>query len=469
MSKPKQEGILLGFYGDDFTGSTDAMEALSRSGLRTILFIRPPTAEQLGGYEGLRAVGLAGCSRSLSPAEMDIELTVAFGALQALRPPIVHYKICSTFDSSPQIGSIGRALEIGAEMFRTPVVPVVVGASVLGRYCVFGNLFARSGQDSEPYRLDRHPTMSRHPITPMVEGDLRLHLAGQTDRKIGLLDILSVVDTERAHAKYRQLVEAGAQVVLIDSIYPGHERVIGKFLSGQIRDGATLFVVGSSGVEYALTAEWQSRETPSPLPSFSAAPVESLIVVSGSCSPVTDRQIAWAVRQGAAEIEVRTAELVESASAEREIERTIAAALKSSGSGRTVICHTARGPDDPRRDETARRFEAHGRNARQHSGKLLGEALGRVLAEVLRRGKVQRAVVTGGDTSFHVARQLGMEALEMIAPVAPGCPLCRAHIPGSPLDGMEICFKGGQVGKEDFFGTVLDPGKAAIDSFDSRA
>ena len=30
-SEPK---LLLAFYGDDFTGSTDAMEALAKSGLR---------------------------------------------------------------------------------------------------------------------------------------------------------------------------------------------------------------------------------------------------------------------------------------------------------------------------------------------------------------------------------------------------------------------------------------------------
>lgn len=121
---------------------------------------------------------------------MDTELGESFQALRALRPRLVHYKVCSTFDSSPQIGSIGRAMEIGARVFGSPVVPLQVGAPVLGRYCVFGHLFARSGLDSDPYRLDRHPTMSRHPITPMTESDLRLHLAPQTRLRIGLLDIL---------------------------------------------------------------------------------------------------------------------------------------------------------------------------------------------------------------------------------------------------------------------------------------
>jgi uncharacterized protein YgbK (DUF1537 family) len=36
---PDKNNILLAFYGDDFTGSTDALEFLTRAGARTALFI----------------------------------------------------------------------------------------------------------------------------------------------------------------------------------------------------------------------------------------------------------------------------------------------------------------------------------------------------------------------------------------------------------------------------------------------
>jgi uncharacterized protein YgbK (DUF1537 family) len=55
----------------------------------------------------------------------------------------------------------------------------------------------------------------------------------------------------------------------------------------------------------------------------------------------------------------------------------------------------------------------------------------------------------------YVAREISMEALEMAAPVAPGAPLCRISAPDRLLHGHEIVFKGGQVGKMDFFGSVL--------------
>src|SRR5690242_1850112 len=131
-------------------------------------------------YSHVRAYGVAGNSRAMSPQEMDGALPGVFSALGSRKPRIVHYEVCSTFDSSPEFGSIGRPIDIGFRVFQNRSVPLAVGSPALGRYCVFGNLFAQSGLNSEPFRLDRHPTMQRHPVTPMTEADLRVHLSRQT-------------------------------------------------------------------------------------------------------------------------------------------------------------------------------------------------------------------------------------------------------------------------------------------------
>ena len=59
-------------------------------------------------------------------------------------------------------------------------IPMVVGDPGMGRFQSFGHLFALA--QGEGYRLDRHPTMSKHPVTPMDEADLGRHLAKQTDK-----------------------------------------------------------------------------------------------------------------------------------------------------------------------------------------------------------------------------------------------------------------------------------------------
>jgi uncharacterized protein YgbK (DUF1537 family) len=247
------EDLLISFYGDDFTGSTDAMEQLSLAGVRTVLFTVPPSQAQLARYPGLRAYGVAGMTRSMSPSQMQATLRPVLVAMKSSGAPIVHYKVCSTFDSSPTIGSIGCVIDLGAEVFGMKCVPVVVGAPSLGRYCVFGNLFARCGAESEPYRLDRHPSMSRHPVTPMNEADLRLHLAKQTSRRIGLFDVLSL---ERADAAelFDRARSGDDEVLLIDVLYERQLAAVGSLIQ---RFDKPMFIVGSSGVESALCAHWR--------------------------------------------------------------------------------------------------------------------------------------------------------------------------------------------------------------------
>ena len=97
--------LLLTFYGDDFTGSTDALEQLTLAGIRAMLFIQPPTAAQLRRFRGLQAVGVAGMTRSMTPKAMEKELRPAFKKLKALGAPHVHYKVCSTFDSAPELAA----------------------------------------------------------------------------------------------------------------------------------------------------------------------------------------------------------------------------------------------------------------------------------------------------------------------------------------------------------------------------
>ena len=169
MPTARSDSVLrLAFYGDDFTGSTDALEVLAFAGLRCALFLAVPSAQALHDLGPFDAIGIAGASRGMSPAEMDAQLPEVLAAMAALPTPLVHYKVCSTFDSSPTIGSIGRVMDLARQAFGDGVIPIVAGTPALGRYCVFGNLFARSGTDGQVHRLDRHPIMGMHPVTPMT-------------------------------------------------------------------------------------------------------------------------------------------------------------------------------------------------------------------------------------------------------------------------------------------------------------
>jgi uncharacterized protein YgbK (DUF1537 family) len=169
-----------------------------------------------------------------------------------------------------------------------------------------------------------------------------------------------------------------------------------------------------------------------------------LLVGSGSCSPVTTEQITWALKNGFAEVALDAGALGSPKNSAKEIQRAADSAVSFLASGRSVIVHTTRSGSDKRiaaklKDKTAT---------------ILGTALGKVLRGALEQSKVQRLCIAGGDTSSFAARAMGIEALEMIAPLTPGAPLCLASAPGSPVDGYEIVFKGGQVGAENYFEIV---------------
>jgi uncharacterized protein YgbK (DUF1537 family) len=454
MTSP--DDLLLCFYGDDFTGSTDALECLTRAGAPSALFIEPPTPDRLARYPGLRAVGVAGMTRSLPPDALEAELRPALAGLRRLGAPHVHYKVCSTFDSSPTIGSIGRAIDLAADLFGARFVPLLVGAPALGRHCVFGNLFARLGSDGDVYRLDRHPSMSRHPITPADESDLRLHLARQTAKRVGLFDILRVeLPAAEARAALEALLADGPEVVLFDVLFAEHLERIGGLIDTYASRERPLFSVGSSGVEAALCARWVAAGRLTPVESWrDPGRAEPLLVTSGSCSPVTAKQIAWAVGQGMAEVGLDTAALAAGRDLETVVRTATEATVGHMRAGRSVIVHTSAGRADSQAAASAAVFTSSGPDARADSARLFGSALGRVVRSAVEQTGVRRLSVAGGDTSSHVARALGIEAVTMIGPLVPGAPLCRAHALGSPADGLEVNFKGGQVGGADYFEVV---------------
>ena len=458
MGKPN--AIKLAFYGDDFTGSTDALEFLSRAGVRTVLFLDNPSPEQLEQFQFPEAIGVAGMTRAMSPKDMEKTLKPAFKALKALHPDHIHYKVCSTFDSSPETGNIGTAIQTGIHIFKSACTPILVAAPHLGRFSVFGNLFARMGIGSQGviHRLDRHPSMSRHPVTPADESDLRLHLAKQTDLPAGLIDLIDLEKSENTILeKINQLNSGGKKVIFFDAMYEHQMAKIGSVLEQLSQKSEPLFSVGSSGIEKALgdhwlaTGQFEKREKWEPL-----NPAKPLLVISGSVSPVTAAQIDWAVAQGFISIDIPPAALFDP-SLDNYIIYISHQILPALRAGKSVILHTAKGPDDPRKEYIQSWMAEKGwspEKQRSWVAQRLGTALGRIARKMLEQFPLKRLVIAGGDTSSYAARELGITAVEMIAPLYPGAPLCRAYAPGSPVDGKEVNLKGGQVGDERYFGVL---------------
>lgn len=400
------------FYGDDVTGSVDALLQFSRYGWTGRLFTAMPAAEELSAAAaGVDVVGIAGIARSLSGAELDAEVRPALSALAGLRPRVLQYKACSTVDSSPTVGSLGRVLELGREAVGERTVPMLFAQPDFGRYTVFGHHFA--ADDGTVYRLDRQPTMSRHPSTPMNESDLARHLSAQTALAIGGIPLTRYTD---AAALAGGIASAEEAAVVLDAVDDRHVGLIGAAIALL---PATVFAIGSGGLSAAIAGA-SPRPRVTPMLSAHSGPV---LAVSGSRSPRT-RDQAWAAE--------RAGWLVAPLAGGADGDEVAFRALRA---GRSVVLTSDiefAGGDVL--DELARRAA-------------------RVVHAAVAAGETSRVIVCGGDSSTRIVRLLGIASLSISANPWGNVVLLRAHANGA-MDGIELVLKGGQVGEVDLFERV---------------
>jgi len=449
------DGRLLAWYGDDFTGAAAVMEVLSFAGISSVLFFNPPTEEQLKRFPDVRAIGIASTARARSTDWMNATLPSIFHEMAAYKAAITHYKICSTLDSSPQIGSIGRASELAIPELGGSWSSFLVAAPPIQRYQVFGNLFASA--TGSVHRLDRHPVMHQHPVTPMDEADVRRHLAQQTRKRMGLISIVELM-SGNADAALKRESESGASIIAIDCIDEASLTEAGRLIWEH--RGKRHFSVGSQGVEYALVAYWRKAglledATPPENPGVA----KRMAVISGSCSQITAQQIAVAATQGFEPIRINPSKAIDSKLWKVELQRVTALALKAIDDGCDPLVHSSTGPEDPANWRFKEAIDNSGLKAEQIN-ETVGSGLGSLLLEIIEKTGLSRCAIAGGDTSGHGASELGLFALTALAPISTGAALCQAHSDNPDLANLQITLKGGQMGEPDFFQQVRNGGLA---------
>lgn len=412
---------LYGWYGDDFTGSTDTLATLAERGFRALLFLRQPSEAQLAAAGPLDAIGIAGASRAMAPEAIAAELTEIgrFFARQGVE--LMHYKCCSTFDSAPHIGSIGAAVAALKPFFPNPLLPILGGQPNLGRFCLFGTLFAAGG-DGTIHRIDRHPTISRHPVTPMAEADLRRHLAAQGLSDIGLVDYRAYADGSIAQIA----LPSGKPAVLFDVSTEADLTAIGGALAASLENGPML-AVGASSVARAFAAGHGKAAVMPPAPEAKHRGAGPVLALVGSLSPVTRAQVEMA--QGYAMLSVDAGRLLTDEGYAAELRKS---ALSQLAQGDVMLV-----TEQPAGAPTA--------------AGAVAEATGALLAAIIAEARLGRLVVAGGDTSTMAIRSLPLWGLSYRGPCVPGAPLCRAHSDDPRLDGLDIVLKGGQMGPPGFF------------------
>lgn len=412
---------LVGFYGDDFTGSIDALLQFRRAGLSGVLLT---DSNDVASVADRDVIGIAGISRSLPTADLDPEVSPALARLRDLRPEVVQYKACSTVDSSPEVGSIGRVLEIASRLFPPLPVPMIFAQPDFGRYTIFGQHFATDGERT--YRLDRHPTMASHPTTPISEADLARLIGGQTELAIGSIPWTRFDDQKQLATMINSATEAA---VVCDAFTDKHLVAVAE--AALAEPTRPRFMIGSGGLSLGLglalrqaqgpktdeCAQGTGLMAPGLSPSKPVAPAaDRTLALSGSYSRRTRDQIDAAVRAGWQALDLFEPD-------------ASAKAAKLHRSGVAVVVHSLAAED--RSEQIAAR---------------LAEVADACLAVVPNT----RMISCGGDTSGSLLRRLGVRELIIEAEPWGNVALCRT---GGGRTGeersFEVILKGGQMGHLD--------------------
>lgn len=392
------------FLADDFTGASDTLATLARGGYRARLFRDLPVPADLAGIE---AWGIATHARSLGRGDMAA-LAARIGAgLRRFAPRFLHLKICSTFDSGPEIGNIALLAQGLADAVGIADIAVLGGQPSLGRHAVFGTLFAR-GPDGRIHRIDRHPVMSMHPVTPMHEADLIRHLA-----VLGLNDLHHVP----------RGVGGGPFPRFYDALEQSDVVAAGQDLLASDR---RLLVMGASSVAEGWLAAQAPRPRLVPAVAQSAGPI---LCFAGSRSSLTTAQIGAAERL--ARLPINPADVM------------------AGGPGLTAAEGWAR-------DRLARGQDCLLYLTAEASGGIapadLATASAGLVLRVLSGGVTGGLVVAGGDTSSAIVNALAPDWLDYAADLCPGVSILQARIGGR---SMALALKGGQMGGPGFFAQAI--------------
>ncbi len=418
---------------DDDTGATDLAGMLADGGLRTVLLIDIPEAEDYDRWTaGQDAVIVGVGTRAIAPAEAYERTRAAVRLLNGGDPAMLEVKYCSTFDSTAE-GNIGCTIEAAMDEMGQGFTIALPALPVNGRTTYMGYHFVHQQLLSES-------PMRNHPLNPMREPHLVRHLQKQTRRKVGLAaHPLVGAGIEALRDEFARLRGDGVEIAVVDCISDGDLATISE-AAAEMR-----LITGSSAPAMKLPEIWRRRglweQRRTKADNRRGAPAGSgFLIVAGSCSEATRRQNQCAESTGARVYHVDAEALLSGYDDTRLLEKV----TDDLRADRTCLVTTS---EDA---EGVRRVQAAGREAGlstieaglKITGALAGAALRMVTAQ-----QPKALLVAGGETAGAICRQLGLGALRVGRSIQPGVPLCWSM----GRFQMPVILKSGNFGGPDFY------------------
>ena len=414
----------LGVIADDFTGATDVAGFLVEYGIATLQINGvpdPAISEEAEAY----VISLK--TRACPPEEAVDQSLRALTWLQSRGCDQFYFKYCSTFDSTER-GNIGPVADALLKRLGSGCAVVCPALPVNGRTVYKGYLFVHD-------QLLHESGMRNHPLNPMRDSKLVRVMEKQSNgRAAGLY--AEVIDQGVAAVRHqlKQCAEAGYRYVVCDSLGDHHLAAIAEAVLDMP------LVTGGSGLAMAL-AKLQQKDAAAIVAAkrLGRPDCGKTVVLSGSCSEATKRQVAE-YRQKAPALRLEAGRCVDAPGS--YVAEVLHWAGEQLSAGHAPLVYA-----------TAEEGQL-AENRRLYGGAEVGQAIEEVFGQLalrLAEQGVQNFIVAGGETSGRVVQSLGVEAFRIGPQVSPGVPWVRS------TDGTHaLVLKSGNFGDEDFFMRAQD-------------
>lgn len=415
---------------DDLTGANACAAGFAREGLRAVTLGQHAQWGTIAEFHPrFDTIVVTTDSRHLPPD------TVRERVRRAVRAgwPV---ELLSTRVDTTLRGNLGPATEAmlvqARELAEGPVVALCqVAHPAAERVTVDGHQLLRG-------ELLEHTELAHDPRAPVDTSDVAQVLRRGSDLVVGCVPLRLVTGaTEDLVAEIARLVRDGVDVVVADALTEEHlDRVAAAALQATQVPPATQTTQTTQGTPVrwiSVDAGPGALALARALGLGSSAPTQPRLVVSGSATELTRRQLARLV----AERPCRTvAPVLRPGSAVPDVDATVprvVEAVQAAGPDEIVVLATVL-------DDTDLRTLQDGEEAE------LPAALGRCTRRVLQEVSVDGLFTTGGDVTAAVLRELDGQGIEVEGEVVPLA--VAGEVVSGPWAGMPVVTKGGLIGDD---------------------
>lgn len=419
---------MIGVVADDVTGANDIGLMFAKHGYKTEVF---SSFNEIDPSQVRADVLILDTnSRCDNPALAYDKVLTATKLLTVCNCRTLIKKTCSVFR-----GNIGSEFDGMLDAAGADFAVVVAAFPKNGR-------ITKNGQHIVHGRPLAESEFRKDPVHPMQTGDLREIIAQQSKRPLHLLDYQTVAQGVAAiKGSINEAKKKGGYLVC-DVTNQNDLKLIAEAVA------AEPFLFGSSALAEELPPFWPAPEVGLSLNDLPRGGFGSLIV-AGSVTPQTKKQVAFAKQAGIPTAELNTRLLFQDATKAAELRRLVSWAAQRLRTNQPVLIYGAHQSEDIEGTYQAAQREGLNKLEANHA---VSETLGEISKAIIEQTTVKRLIVAGGETSADVCRSLGITGNLVLKEIEPGLPsgLSRGR------HQLLVVLKSGSFGSPDFFLKALD-------------